>query len=103
MDKGANSLEGIEFDYSQKDAKYDGLRGDAVRDALRKASSYVNGSALSSAGPRNRDRTGGTCFRWDVARMLGAGPREAAAAAIPVEPGIQTLRTEVQVTWELAQ
>ena len=41
MDKGANSLEGIEFDYSQKDAKYDGLRGDAVRDALRKASSYV--------------------------------------------------------------
>jgi uncharacterized protein YggE len=35
--------------------------------------------------------------------MLGAAPREAAAAAIPVEPGIQTLRTEVQVTWELAQ
>ena len=104
MDKGANSLEGIEFDYSQKDAKYDGLRGDAVRDALRKASSYVNGLGIKlgrvldiATEPPAPVPTGMS------PRMLGAGPREAAAAAIPVEPGVQTLRTEVQVTWELAQ
>jgi hypothetical protein len=29
----------MEFDYTQKEAKYDALRGDAVRDALRKANS----------------------------------------------------------------
>src|SRR5208283_5442424 len=104
MDKGANSLEGIEFDYSQKDAKYDGLRGDAVRDALRKASSYVNrlgiklGRVLEIATEPAAPVSAGMS-----PRMLGAGPREAAAAAIPVEPGVQTLRTEVQVTWELAQ
>ena len=34
-------------------------------------------------------------------RMLGAAARQ--SAAVPVEPGVQTLRTEVQVTWELAQ
>jgi uncharacterized protein YggE len=46
MDKGANRFEGIEFDYTQKEAKFDALRGDAVRDALRKANSYVNGLGL---------------------------------------------------------
>lgn len=46
IDKGANSFEGIAFDFSQKEAKYDGLRGDAVRDALRKANSYVNGVGI---------------------------------------------------------
>jgi uncharacterized protein YggE len=102
MDKGANSFEGIEFDFSQKEAKYDSLRGDAVRDALRKANSYVNGLgiklgrvleiATEPAGPGSAGMS---------SRMLGAAPR--AAAAIPVEPGVQTLRTEVQVTWELAQ
>lgn len=102
MDKGANSFEGIEFDFSQKEAKYDSLRGDAVRDALRKANSYVNGLgiklgrvleiATEPAGPGPAGMS---------SRMLGAAPR--AAAAIPVEPGVQTLRTEVQVIWELAQ
>jgi uncharacterized protein YggE len=46
LDKGANSFEGIAFDYTQKEAKYDALLGDAVRDALRKANSYVNGLGL---------------------------------------------------------
>ena len=41
--KGANAFGGVEFDYDQKEAKYDALRGDAVRDALRKATSYTNG------------------------------------------------------------
>jgi len=104
MDKGANSLEGIEFDYSQKDAKYDGLRGDAVRDALRKASSYVNGLGIKLGRVLEiATEPAATVSAGMSPRMLGAGPREAAAAAIPVEPGIQTLRTEVQVTWELAQ
>ncbi|MGB6177275.1 MAG: SIMPL domain-containing protein, partial [Methylocella sp.] len=102
MDKGANSFEGIAFDYTQKEAKYDALRGDAVRDALRKANSYVNGLGLklgrvleiatqaASPGPGGMSP-----------KMLGAARRE--AAAVPIEPGSEVLRTEVQVTWELAQ
>jgi uncharacterized protein YggE len=34
-------------------------------------------------------------------KMLGAAKSE--AAAVPVEPGSEVLRTEVRVTWELAQ
>jgi uncharacterized protein YggE len=103
MDKGANTLDGIEFDYSQKEAKYDALRSDAVRDALRKANSYVG--ALGIKLGRILEITTQPPEPVSAAmspRMLGAAPR-AAAPAIPVEPGVQTLRTEVQVTWELAQ
>ena len=46
LDKGANRFEGIAFDYSQKETKYNVLLGDAVRDALRRANSYANGLGL---------------------------------------------------------
>ena len=104
LDMGANSLEGIEFDYSQKEAKYDSLRADAIRDALRKANSYVNGLGTNirlgrvleiATQPPETTPVGAS------PRMLGAAARQ--SAAVPVEPGVQTLRTEVQVTWELAQ
>jgi uncharacterized protein len=102
MDKGANRFEGIEFDYTQKEAKYDALRGDAVRDALRKANSYVNGLGLKLG----RVLEIATQAPYPVPggmspKMLGASKRE--AAAVPVEPGSEVLRTEVQVTWEIAQ
>ena len=104
MDKGANTLDGIEFDYSQKEAKYDALRSDAVRDALRKANSYVSalgiklGRILEIATQPPEPVVSAAMSP----RMLGGAARPA-APAIPVEPGVQILRTEVQVTWELAQ
>ncbi|MFZ0508038.1 MAG: SIMPL domain-containing protein [Methylocella sp.] len=102
MDKGANSFEGIAFDYTQKEAKYDALRGDAVRDALRKANSYVNGLGLKLG----RVLEIATQAPFPVPggmspKMLGAAEHE--AAAVPVESGSEVLRTGVQVTWELAQ
>jgi uncharacterized protein len=101
MDKGANRLEGIEFDYTQKEAKFDALRGDAVRDALRKANSYVNGLGLklgrvleiATQAPSPRP----------TAMSAGIRATSEAAPPVPVEPGSEVLRTEVQVTWELAQ
>ncbi|MGQ0443603.1 MAG: SIMPL domain-containing protein [Beijerinckiaceae bacterium] len=103
MDNGANSFGGITFDYTQKEAKYDALRGDAVRDALRKANSYINGLGLKLG----RVLEIATNLPYPVPvglppRTLGAAQRES-AAAVPVEPGVETLRTEVQITWELVQ
>ena len=103
MDKGANNFEGIAFDYTQKEAKYDALRGDAVHDALRKANSYVNGLGLKLG----RVLEIATQAPYPASagmppKMLGAAKREA-VAAVPVEPGSEVLRTEVEVTWELAQ
>ncbi|MGH6829816.1 MAG: SIMPL domain-containing protein [Methylocella sp.] len=102
MDKGANRLESIEFDYTQKEAKYDALRGDAVRDAFRKANSYVNGLGLKLG--RVLEIATHAPYPAPAGmspKMLGAAKSE--AAAVPVEPGSEVLRTEVQVTWELAQ
>jgi uncharacterized protein len=103
MDKGANSFEGIAFDYTQKEAKYDALRGDAVRDALRKANSYVNGLGLKLGRVLEIATQAPYPAPAGMSpRMLGAAKREA-ATAVPVEPGSEVLRTKVQVTWELAQ
>jgi uncharacterized protein YggE len=103
--KGANAFGGVEFDYDQKEAKYDALRGDAVRDALRKATSYTNGLgirlgrilAIATSGGYN-SRPGGA-----ATMSARAAPRSAETVAIPIEPGVQTLRVEVDVSWELAQ
>jgi uncharacterized protein len=100
MDKGANSFDGIAFDYTQKEAKYDALRGDAVRDALRKANSYVNGLGLKLGRVLEIATRSPTPI---PAAMPLAMRAKREAAAVPVEPGVEMLRTEVQVTWELAQ
>ncbi|MGH6819599.1 MAG: SIMPL domain-containing protein, partial [Methylocella sp.] len=100
MDKGANRLEGIEFDYTQKEAKYDALRGDAVRDAFRKANSYVNGLGLKLGRVLEIATQAPS---WGPPMAAGIRAKSEAAPPVPVEPGSEVLRTEVQVTWELAQ
>lgn len=103
MDKGANRFDGIEFDYTQKDAKYDALRGDAVRDALRKANSYVNGLGLKLGRVLEiTTQTGSQLPARNLLKMQANAQREA-ATAVPVEPGGEVLQIEVLVTWELAQ
>jgi hypothetical protein len=103
IDKGANRLEAIEFDFEQKDAKYDALRVDAVRDALRKAQSYASGLGirlgriLSIAAPSLGPVVAASPFALNRA-AAPEGP-----VAVPIEPGVQILRTDVEVIWELAQ
>jgi uncharacterized protein len=102
MDKGANGFEGIEFDYTQKEAKYDALRGDAVRDALRKANSYVNGLGLK-LGRVLEIAAQAPSRVFPTAMSAGTRAKSEPAPPVPFEPGSEVLRTEVQVTWELAQ
>lgn len=102
IEKGANYFGGIEFEYDQKEVKYDALRGEAVRDALRKANSYVNGLGIKLGRVLEIAAPGSYPVPTPPALMARAAKTEV-AAAIPVEPGVQTLRTEVQVSWELAQ
>jgi uncharacterized protein YggE len=103
IDKGANRIDAIEFDVEQKEARYEALRVEAVRDALRKAQSYVTGlgirlgRVLSIAPPS----IGPLAPPQAVA--MARSQSQDGPVAVPVEPGVQTLRTEVQVTWELAQ
>ncbi len=102
MDKGANRLEGIAFDYTQEEEKYDALRGDAVRDALRKANSYVSGLGLK-LGRVLEIVTQAPSRVLPATMSAGIRAKSESATAVPIEPGSEVLRTEVRVTWELAQ
>jgi uncharacterized protein YggE len=103
LDKGANSFEGIAFDYSQKEAKYNALLGDAVRDALRKANSYANGLGLKLG--RVLEIVAHEPGDYYSAGVGGNMPSAAkrGAATVPIEAGSEVLQAEVRVTWELAQ
>ncbi len=103
MDKGANSFEGIVFDYTQKEARYDALRGDAVRDALRKANSYVNALGLKLGRVLEIATHAPYTAPAGMSPKMSSAAEPEVAAAVPIEPGSEVLRTEVQVTWELAQ
>lgn len=103
MDKGANSFEGIEFGFAQKEAKYDALRGDAARDALHKANSYVNGLGIKLGRVLEIATQPHEPVHAGISPRLFAPVQRDAPAAVSVEPGVETLRSEVQVTWELAQ
>jgi hypothetical protein len=103
IEKGAHNLGGIAFDFEQKEVKYDALRSEAARDALRKANSYV--SALGLRLGRILVIAPHSAFSGRAPAPMGmarAALRDG-AAAIPVESGVQILQAEVDVTWELAQ
>jgi uncharacterized protein YggE len=103
IDKGANRLESIDFDIEAKEVQYDALRVEAVRDALRKAQSYASGLGVrlgrivSIAPPSQGPVTPHAPVAFNRAAASDA------AFVVPVEPGVQTLRTEVEVVWEIAQ
>jgi uncharacterized protein YggE len=100
IDKGANSFGGVAFDYEPKEEKYDALRTAAVRDALRKAASYVNGLGLKLG--RVLEISAPSPHTYAPAAMTKSVQSDA-AMGIPIEPGVETLQTDVQVSWELAQ
>jgi uncharacterized protein len=104
LDKGVNRFYGITYEYSQKDEKYDLLRTEAVQDALRRANGYVNGLGIRLGRILEIiPQPHAVPFAGANRMPAAAAPAQEAAPAIPVEPGIETLRTEVQVIWELAQ
>lgn len=104
IEKGANTFGGIEFDFEHKEEKYDVLRAEAVRDALRKANSYAAGLDLKLGRVLVIAPPGeGFSPIRPLSTQMSRAAQSDAIAALPIEPGVQILRVEVQVSWELAQ
>ena len=101
VDKGANAVEGIDFSVDGADTTLDQLRGDATRDARRKAAIYADAAGVKlgrvieilpeAAGPP-------LYLQRPKATSILA---ERAAPPPPVEAGTQTLEARVRITWEL--
>lgn len=92
---GANEFSEVEFVVSDFETKLDEARREAMRNALRRASLYVEAAGA---------RLGGV---MTISEHVNGGPRpfrarEAAAmASTPIEPGEQTLSVSVSVVWAL--
>ncbi len=101
MDKGANRFDGITYEYSQQQEIYDALRREAVRDALRKANIYAEalgkklGRVLEIAARPQESSVPAAM----APRLKAAGPGAETAFAVPIEPGAETLRAEVEGTF----
>lgn len=101
IDKGANTLEGVDFVVTDPEPVLDQLRMDATRDARRRAALYAEaagvrlGRILSirpDSAPPPEPRT----FKM-------AAPAMAAAPSVPLQAGMQVLEARVSITWALEQ
>jgi uncharacterized protein len=101
IDKGANSLEGIDYDYSRADEKRDVLRAAAVKDAERRARVYAEAAGLRLARVleiRPLDESIPIARPFEA--RLAAAPD---AAPVPLRPGLQRILERVSIVWAVAR
>lgn len=101
IDKGANSLDGVDYDHSNLEAKRDELRARAVKDAERRARIYAEAAGLRLARVieiRPADAEPILMKHFD-ARMAAAP----ATTSVPLRPGQQRISERVAVIWALAR
>lgn len=97
--KGATQFNGISFSLEHPEPVRDKLLAEAVRDAKRKAAIAADASGVK-LGPvlliERPSADSGSAPLFNKPRMLAA-----MAPAVPVEPGTETLSSEMEVTWAL--
>jgi uncharacterized protein len=101
IDKGANSLDGVDYDHSSLDAKRDELRAKAVKDAERRARIYAEAAGLRLARVIEiRPVDEGPIAMKSFDARIAAAP---AAAPVPLRPGQQRISERVAIIWALAR
>ncbi|MDR7040680.1 uncharacterized protein YggE [Methylobacterium sp. BE186] len=98
IEKGANVLEGIQFEISEDQRRTDELRVQAIKEAARKAKLYAEAAQVRL----------GRVLAVEPDPDAQALPLRAAPAVsggvtaiIPVEPGVEQVTARVSVTWEI--
>jgi len=100
IEHGANAYRNLHFWVSDRDVRLDGLRENAVANARYQAELYAKGGRVKLG----RLLTINTSPNYgDNAAELRSAPPEGAQVVtpIPIEPGLQTIDLQVEVTWEL--
>ena len=96
--QGSNQIGGITFSVDDPTKLEDEARRRAMQDGIRKATLYAE-AAGAKLGKVFKIQEG---FIAHPPRPMAArAVLEAKAADVPIEPGEQTLRAQVNVTWEL--
>ena len=104
IEKGANRIEGIEFDFADPQARLDELRKKAVEDARRRAEAYVGAAGIRMGRVLEIRPEGEEEGAPPQPMMRGRMAAEAASAPpVPVEPGVQRLSSRVTIVWALSR
>lgn len=96
VESGANIIEGISFEVRNPESQTDQLRESAVQDARRKAEALAE-LAGATLGPILEIRETST----DPQPVPVGVETRTDAAAVPILPGTQSIRLQVQMTWTL--
>jgi hypothetical protein len=101
--KGANSFDGIDYDFADPAEKMNELRTKAVQDAQTRAEAYARGVNLKLS--RVLEIRPAPDEAYPVPQAFGAAKAQMAEAAspTPVRPGTQRLTARVTVTWALSR
>jgi uncharacterized protein YggE len=99
IDKGANLFGGVHFTVSDAEQRIEALRVAAIKDAAAKAKTYADALGLRLGRVLEIELEQQAPERGAMMRAQAADT----GAAIPVEPGVQSLSARVTVTWELVQ
>lgn len=101
IDKGANSLDGVDYDHSNLTEKRDALRAAAVKDAERRARIYAEAAGLRLARVieiRPLDAPGPVPVAFEA--RAAAAPN---VGSVPLRPGLERLSERVSITWALSR
>lgn len=91
---GINQISDIQFLVSDAESRRDGARGDAVKEARRKAELYAAAAGARLGRVHAIDEASEGVQPVQVAMRAGA-------EAVPIAPGASRLSVRVTVTWEL--
>lgn len=97
LEAGANEFRGLSFGVSDRAAVLDRIRGDAVRDAVRKARQLAEAAEMTLGPVRTISEHGGGNGRPVMALEM------ARAGAIPVEAGSLSFDYSVSVVFDLLE
>lgn len=100
IDKGANSLDGVDYDHSDLTKKRDELRAKAVKDAERRARIYAEAAGLRLARVIEIRPVDETAPIPMMQARVAAAP---APDAVPLRPGMQRVTERVSITWALSR
>lgn len=101
IDRGVNSFQGVDYDYSAPAAKMDALRAAAMKDALRRAETYAAAVDLR-LGRILEIRPADEEFPQPRALAMRAAPAASDGAPVPMRPGVQRISARVAVVWALS-
>jgi uncharacterized protein YggE len=98
---GANSINSIQFDVTDRTKALADARQAAINDAKAQAQEVASAAGVTLGAVQSIDLTGGSTPPLPFYQAKAAGPVAEAAASVPVNPGQLTVTINVNVVYQI--